>query len=170
MPGRRSRRGPRCRRRCRRSARRPTGQLVQPEAARGVAEADDAGGAVAGQLEARSCGKTGATPRPPPTSTTWPCWPMCCGRPSRPTKSSTSSPAANWSRIASVVLPSACTTTVTVPRAGGRNRPPSAGCARRPRAGAASRSGRAGGGGRSGASISTGSPARRTARGERCGP
>jgi hypothetical protein len=23
-------------------------------------------------LKARSCGKTGATPRPPPTSTTWP--------------------------------------------------------------------------------------------------
>jgi hypothetical protein len=28
-------------------------------------------------LKARNCGKIGATPRPPPTSTTWPCFSMC---------------------------------------------------------------------------------------------
>ena len=67
-------------------------------------------------LNARSCGKIGATPRPPPTSTTWPTGSMCCGRPKGPTKSANSSPASYLSRISRVVAPSDCTTTVIVPR------------------------------------------------------
>ena len=45
------------------------------------------------RVKARSCGKIGATPSPPPTSRTWPALPTCCARPSGPTMSWKASPA-----------------------------------------------------------------------------
>ena len=69
-------------------------------------------------LKARSCGKTGATPRPPPTRTTWPTFPTWLSRPSGPTKSEKLSPYLNSRIISFVVFPRAWTTTVTVPQSG----------------------------------------------------
>jgi len=67
-------------------------------------------------LNARSWGYTGATPRPPPTSTTWPTFSTCWGRPRGPTKSEKVSPSAYLAIISRVVLPSAWITIVIVPR------------------------------------------------------
>ena len=57
----------------------------------------------------------GATPSPPPTSTTCPTLLTCCASPSGPTKSANVSPDWKWSRMCSVVLPSAWITSVTTP-------------------------------------------------------
>ena len=69
-------------------------------------------------LKARSWGKTGATPRPPPTRRTCPTFPTWLSSPSGPTKSANVSPSLYARIISRVVLPSAWTTTVTVPHSG----------------------------------------------------
>ena len=69
-------------------------------------------------LKARSCGKIGATPRPPPTRTTCPTFPTWLSSPSGPTKSEKESPSLKSRIISFVVLPRAWMTMVTVPHSG----------------------------------------------------
>ena len=66
-------------------------------------------------LNARSCGKIGATPSPPPTTMTLPGCSIWLGTPSGPTKSRSSAPSGR-AIICQVVFPTAWMTTVTVPR------------------------------------------------------
>ena len=68
-------------------------------------------------FNACTMGSMGATPTPPPAHTTVPKFSMCVAFPSGPTTSVMWSPASRWHNLADE-SPTACTTSVMVPREG----------------------------------------------------